>query len=112
MISSVYQDEPHDEPPAGMGQRTAVTLELRDYVVTKTAAKVWGSVMSTVFGLLVILGLIEAYVRTSPLIAVALVGTYGVYSERRVRAAARCSRAASRQLHFGAGSAPVHRPLC
>jgi len=83
MISAIYQDEPHEEP--GMAQRTAVALELRDYVVTKTAAKVWGSVMSTVFGLLVVLGLFEAYVRTSPLVAVALVGMYGVYSERRVR---------------------------
>jgi len=84
MLSSIYADE-HLEDEGGNERPSARSLELRDYVITKTAAKVWASVMSTLFGLLIVTGLVEAYFRTSPLAAIGLVGMYGVYSERRVR---------------------------
>ena len=83
MISSVYHDDP-PPPPASLSTRSALALELRDYVVAKSASKVWATVLSSLLQLLVALGALEAFARPSALAALALAGMYGVYSERRV----------------------------
>jgi len=67
-----------------MAENEGVLTEVaKNFIVAKTAVAVWSTVISSLLSLLLLLGLFSSMTRPDPVVAVGLLGLYGVYSQRR-----------------------------
>ena len=63
--------------------RGQIVPAAREFFTSKTAVDVWSSVATTVLGFMLLLALVETDMRADPVVAIGLVGLYGVYSQRQ-----------------------------